>query len=94
MVGLVWGFSLPGGPLWLCAEQTFRPDVGNMRNQFSGNSAAKPSTFGLEAGSLSALGAQRLPFGKSARSPHGGGQSQPGSGGPENTEPAQSKLRN
>lgn len=61
-VGLVWGFSLPGGPSWLCAEQTFRPDVANMRNQFSGNSAAKPSTFGREAGSLSALGAQCLPL--------------------------------
>lgn len=64
MAGLVWGFSLPGGPSRLCAEQTFRPDVGNMRNQFLGNSAAKPSTFGREAGSLSALGAQCLPFGK------------------------------
>lgn len=62
MVGLVWGFSLPGGPSWLCAEQTFRPDVGNMRNQFSGNSAAKPSTFGRETGSLSVLGAQCLPL--------------------------------
>lgn len=61
MAWLVWGFSLPGGPSWLCAEQTFRPDVSNMRNQFSGNSAAKPSTFGREAGSLSALGAQCLP---------------------------------
>lgn len=48
---LVWGYSLPGGPSWLCAEQTFRPDVGNMRNQFWGSSAAKPSTFGREAGS-------------------------------------------
>lgn len=57
VMGLVWGFSLPGGPSWLCAEQTFRPDVGgNMRNQFSGNSAAKPSTFGRETGSLSAPG--------------------------------------
>lgn len=62
MLGLVWGFSLPGGPSWLCAEQTFRPDVGNMRNQFSGNSAAKPSTFGRETGSLSAPGAQCLPL--------------------------------
>lgn len=60
MAGLVWGFSLPGGPSRLCAEQTFRPDVGNMRNQFSGNSAAKPSTFGRETGLLSALGAQCL----------------------------------
>lgn len=66
-VGLVWGFSLPGGPSRLCAEQTFGPAVGNMRNQFSGNSAAKPSTFGREAGSLFALGlTQCVPLGKSA----------------------------
>lgn len=32
---VVWGFSLPEGPSLLCAEQTFRPDVGNMRNQFA-----------------------------------------------------------
>lgn len=50
--GEVWGFSFPGGLSRQCAEQTFGPDVGNMRNQFSGNSAAKPSTFGREAGLL------------------------------------------
>ena len=84
MVRPVWGFSLPGGPTGLCAEQTFGPDVGNMRNQFSGNSAAKPSTFGREAGSLSGLRAQCLPFRKSERSPRGGGQGRPACAGPEN----------
>lgn len=68
------GFQPPRRPSRLCAEQTFGPDVGNMRNQFSGNSAAKPTTFGREAGSLSALGAPCLPFGKSERSPGGGGK--------------------
>lgn len=89
MARLVWGFSLSGGPSRLCAEQTFGPDVGNMRNQFSGNSAAKPSTFGQEAGSLSALGALCLPFGKLERSPRCGGQGRPGCAGPENTESGQ-----
>lgn len=53
----MWGFSLPGGSSRLRAAQTFGPDVCNMRNQFSGNSAAKPATFGREAGSLPAPGA-------------------------------------
>ena len=92
MVRPVWGFSLPGGPTGLCAEQTFGPDVGNMRNQFSGNSAAKPSTFGREAGSLSGLRAQCLPFRKSERSPRGGGQGRPACAGPENTVWASTEL--
>lgn len=92
MVRPVWGFSLPGGPSRLCAEQTFGPAVGNMRNQFSGNSAAKPSTFGREAGSLSGLKAQCLPFGKSERSPRGGGQGRPACARPENTVWASAEL--
>lgn len=33
----------PGGPSLLCAEQTFRPDVGNMRNQFTGELSSQTS---------------------------------------------------
>ncbi|KFO18683.1 hypothetical protein H920_19894 [Fukomys damarensis] len=42
-----------------------------MRNQFSGNSAAKPATFGREAGSLSAQ-ALRVSRLENRRSPRGG----------------------
>lgn len=40
---VVWGFNLPGGPTVLYAEQTFGPDVGNMRNQFTGELSSQTS---------------------------------------------------
>lgn len=62
---VVWGFSLPGGPTVLCAEQTFEPDVGNMRNQFTGELGSQTSH--LWAGGripVAPPGVQGLRFGK------------------------------
>lgn len=60
MVGLVWGFSLPGGPSLLCAEQTFGLMSATCRTNFRGTRQPNHPPLGGEPGSLLALGAQRV----------------------------------
>lgn len=87
MVGLVWGFSLPEGPLSCvlskrsaCRRQHAEPIFGEFGSQ----------AIHLRAGSRISVGpggSESLSFGKSERSPHCGRQGQPGRTGLVNTEP-------